>query len=321
MHAIQLRETDGTDALTLQDVPRPEPDRDELLVRVHAAGVNPLDWLICRGMVSELVDTALPWIPGWDLSGVVASVGSDVTDFESGDRVFGTVRLPESGGAFAEYITVTAEEVTTKPESLSHTEAAGVPMVGQTAFHALSEEAGLESGQRVLVHAAAGGVGHMAVQFAANTGADVIGTASGYNEAFLRDLGVDEFVNYREERFEDVLTDIDVVLDSVGGEVLERSVDVVRPGGVVVTLPERPSERLVKKCRAEHEIEVRFFDVVVDAEPSTLERVATRVEASKVRPEISETYPLAGVKEALDRSAAGHVRGKLVLDVSGGTDD
>jgi len=321
MHAIQLRETDGTDALTLEDVPRPDPDSDELLVRVHAAGVNPLDWLICRGMVPELVDTALPWIPGWDLSGVVASVGGDVTDFESGDRVFGTVRLPGSGGAFAEYVTVTAEEVTTKPRSLSHIEAAGVPVVGQTAFHALFEEAGLEPGERVLVHAAAGGVGHMAVQFAANTGADVIGTASGDNEAFLRDLGVDEFVNYHEECFEDVLTDVDVVLDGVGGAVLERSVEVVRPGGVVVTLPEQPSEETVNECREEHEIEVRFFDVIVDAEPSTLERVATRVEAGGIRPEIGETYPLAGVKEALDRSAERHVRGKLVLDVSGGTDD
>lgn len=321
MHAIQLRETDGTDALTLEDVPRPEPDSDELLVRVHAAGVNPLDWLICRGMVPELVDTAFPWVPGWDLSGVVASVGSDVTDFGSGDSVFGTVRLPGSGGAFAEYITVTAEEVTTKPESLSHIEAAGVPMVGQTAFHALSEEAGLESGQRVLVHAAAGGVGHMAVQFAANTGADVIGTASGGNEAFLRDLGVDEFVDYREERFEDVLTAVDVVIDGVGGAVLERSVDLVRPGGVVVTLPEQPSEKMVTECRAEHGIEVRFFDVIVDSEPSTLERVATHLEATGIGPEISETYPLAEVNEALDRSAEGHVRGKLVVDVSGGTDD
>jgi NADPH:quinone reductase-like Zn-dependent oxidoreductase len=307
--------------LTLEDVPRPEPDSDELLVRVHAAGVNPLDWLICRGRVSALVDTALPWIPGWDLSGAVTSVGSDVTDFEPGDRVFGTVRLPGSGGAFAEYITVTAEEVTTKPESLSHIEAAGVPMVGQTAFHALSEEAGLESGQRVLVHAAAGGVGHMAVQFAANTGADVIGTASGGNEAFLRDLGVDEFVDYREERFEDVLTAVDVVIDGVGGAVLERSVDLVRPGGVVVTLPEQPSEKMVTECRAEHGIEVRFFDVIVDSEPSTLERVATHLEATGIGPEISETYPLAEVNEALDRSAEGHVRGKLVVDVSGGTDD
>jgi NADPH:quinone reductase-like Zn-dependent oxidoreductase len=149
----------------------------------------------------------------------------------------------------------------------------------------------------------------------------VIGTASGGNEAFLRDLGVDEFVDYREERFEDVLTAVDVVIDGVGGAVLERSVDLVRPGGVVVTLPEQPSEKMVTECRAEHGIEVRFFDVIVDSEPSTLERVATHLEATGIGPEISETYPLAEVNEALDRSAEGHVRGKLVVDVSGGTDD
>ncbi|SER36515.1 NADP-dependent oxidoreductase [Natrinema salaciae] len=303
------------DALVYEDVPRPEPNSDELLVRVHAAGVNPLDWLICRGALPEVRDEPLPWIPGWDLSGVVVSVGDDVTAFERGDAVCGMVRPPGAGGTFAEYATMSTAEVTAKPASLSHTDAAGVPMAGQTAFHALYETGGLEPGQRVLVHGAAGGVGHMAIQLAKNTGAHVIGTASGRNEQFLRDLGVDEFVNYREERFEAILDDVDIVLDAIGGEVLERSVDVTQPGGVVVTLPEQPSEDGIERCRTEDDVAVRFFDVLTESDPAILRQVATHVEAGVLEPTISDTYPLANTQEALEQSADGHVRGKLVVGV------
>lgn len=318
MKAIQLTETDGTDALAYESVPRPEPDDDELLVRVHATGVNPLDWLICRGILRELRDEPLPWIPGWDLSGVVESVGANVTTFEPEDAVCGMVRLPGAGGTFAEYTTITVDEITAKPASLSHTEAASVPMTGQTAFHALYQAGELDTGQRVLIHAAAGGVGHMAVQFATSTGAHVIGTASGRNEQFLRDLGVDEFVNYREKQFEDVLDDVDIVLDTVGGEVLERSVEVVKPGGVVVTLPDQPSADAIERFQTGHDVVVRFFDVLTESDPATLQSVATRVEAGVLEPTVSATYPLSEAQQALEMSADGHVRGKLVLDVTNG---
>lgn len=318
MKAIQLTATDGADALAYEDVPRPEPDDDELLVRVHTAGVNPLDWLICRGMLSELRDKPLPWIPGWDLSGVVASVGEQVTKFEPGDAVYSMVRLPGAGGTFAEYATTIVDEVRAKPSSLSHTEAAGVPMAGQTAFHALYQAGELEAGQRVLVHGAAGGVGHMAVQFATNTGARVIGTASGRNEQFLRNLGVDEFINYREQRFEDVLDSVNVVLDTIGGEVLERSAEVVQSEGTVVTLPDQPSADSIERFQTEHDVAVRFFDVLTESDPATLQSVSTTVEAGILEPTISATYPLSEAQQALERSADGHVRGKLVLDVPTG---
>ncbi|ELZ12209.1 Zn-dependent oxidoreductase, NADPH:quinone reductase [Halovivax asiaticus JCM 14624] len=321
MKAIQLQETDGIEALAYDDVPRPEPERDELLIRVHAAGINPIDWLTCRGQLPHLLDSEVPWTPGWDVSGVVESVGNNVTEFAPGDVVCGMARLPGSGGAFAEFITVTSDEITAKPGSLSHLEAAGVPMAGQTAFHALYEEGNLDSGQHVLIHAAAGGVGHMAVQFAANTGAYVIGTASGRNEAFLHELGVDEFINYREERFEDVLDDVDLVLDAVGGDVLERSVEVVQPGGVVVTLPEPPLEKAVERYHDEYNVAVRFFDVIMDSDPVALRQVAAHVESGVVAPLVSDTYPLFEVQNALDRNADGHVRGKLVVDITEGTDD
>lgn len=315
MKAIQLTESSGIESLAYEDVSRPEPDDDELLVRIHAAGVNPLDWLICRGILPELRDKPLPWIPGWDLSGVVESVGERVREFEPQDAVCGMVRLPGAGGTFAEYATVTVDEVTAKPSGLSHTQAAGLPMAGQTAFHALYEAGELDAGQRVLIHAAAGGVGHMAVQFAAQTGAYVIGTASGRNERFLRELGVDEFVNYREARFERLVEDVDVVVDAIGGEVLGRSAEVVRPGGIVVTLPEQPPAETIDRVQSEHDVTVRFFDVLTESDPATLDSVAAEIGAGVVEPRVSTTYPLAEAQKALDVSADGHVRGKLVLEV------
>ena len=313
MKAIQLRETDGIESLQHEDVPRPEPGQDEYLVRVHAVGINPLDWLICRGMLPHLIDSDLPWIPGWDVSGVIESVGTNATAFTRGDTVYGMSRLPDGGGTFAEYTTMSGDEIANKPDTLSHNEAAAVPMGGQTAFHALYEAAKLDADERVLVHAAAGGVGHMAVQFATNTGAHVIGTASGRNRTFLRELEVDEFVNYRKERFENVLDDVDVVLDTIGGDVLKRSVDVVQPGGVVVTLPESPSQETVKRYQDEHDVTVRFFDVIRDSEPVTLRQVAAQINAGVVAPSVSDVYGFSEIQNALGRSANGHVRGKLVV--------
>jgi len=316
MKAITLPEADGIADLRYEDVDRPRPDKDELLLRVHAAGVNPLDWLICRGILPELRDGTFPWIPGWDVSGVVASVGDAVTRFESGDAVCGMARLPDAGGTFAEYATVTVNEVTEKPLSLSHTAAAGIPMAGQTAFHALYQVGELAPGHRILVHAAAGGVGHLAVQFAANTGGHVIGTASGRNEQFLSDIGVDEVVNYRTERFEAVLDDVDIVLDAIGGDVLERSVEITKSGGVVVTLPEQPSADDIERFQSEHDVSVRYFDVLTESDSTTLQEVAAHVEAGVLQPTVSETYHLSETQQALEQSADGHVRGKLVLEVT-----
>jgi NADPH:quinone reductase-like Zn-dependent oxidoreductase len=224
-------------------------------------------------------------------------------------------RPPDSGGAFAEYTTRTGDEVTHKPESFSYVEAAGIPMTGQTAFHALYEEGGPDPGDRLLVHAAAGGVGHLAVQFAANTGAHVTGTPSGRNEEFLYELGVDRFINYREKRFEDVLDEVDVVPDGVGGDAIGRSVEVVRHGGTVVTLPEPPSEEAAERYRDEHGFDVRFFDIVMDSDPTTVQEATERIESGSVSPRVSETYPLPKVQDTLERNADGHVRGKLVVDL------
>lgn len=313
MKAIQLRNTDGIDALTHEDIPRPVPETNELLVSVHAAGVNPLDWLIARGMLSHLRSNQTPWTLGWDVSGVIESVGDEVSAFDPGDTVCGMTRLPDAGGTFADYVTVTPDEVTPKPSSHSHREMAGVPMAGQTAFHTLYEAGSLDPGDRVLVHAAAGGVGHIAVQLASNTGAHVIGTASAANESFVRDLGADEFVDYRTQRFENVVDDVDFVLDPVGGEVLDRSVQVTRRGGTVVTLPEPPTDKVVDQYLDREGVDVRFFDVVLDSDPMALQKVAAHVDTGVITPSVAETYPLSDVQQALTRSADGHVSGKLVV--------
>jgi NADPH:quinone reductase-like Zn-dependent oxidoreductase len=315
MNAITLPEADGIGALRYQTVDRPRPASDEVLVRVRAAGVNPLDWLICEGFLPELRDGTLPWIPGWDVSGVVAAVGDGVTAFDAGGAVCGMARVPDGGGTFAEYVTMTVDEITEKPPSLSHTATAGIPMAGQTAFHALYQVGNLTPGQRVLVHAAAGGVGHLAVQFAAETGAHVIGTASRRNEQYLSALGVDEVVDYQTEQFDAVLDDVDLVLDAIGGDVLERSVEITSSGGVVVTLPEAPSADDIERFQADHGVSVRHFDVLTESDPGTLDRVTDHVGAGDIQPTVSETYRLPEARDALEQSAGGHVRGKLVLEV------
>jgi len=318
MNAIRAHEFGDPDVLALEDVSQPEPAADEALVRVHAASVNPIDWIVRRGEFDDPIRATRPWIPGWDLSGVVESVGSDVETLSPHDAVHGMVRMPRSGSAYAEYATVPADEVVRKPASLDHVGAAAVPMVGLTAWRALFEEVSVGPGDRVLIHAAAGGVGHVAVQLAKAAGATVVGTASGNNERFLRDLGVDEFVDYRIERFEAVVDDVDVVLDGVGGDTLERSAEVLVEGGDLVTLPVEPDAEQRDRLRREHGVETHWFSVEPDA--AVLGEIDALVDEGWVEPVVSETYPLAEAAAAHDESETGHVRGKLVLDVRAESD-
>ncbi|ADQ69481.1 Zn-dependent oxidoreductase, NADPH:quinone reductase [Halogeometricum borinquense DSM 11551] len=311
MNAIRVHEYGDADVLTHEDIPRPEPAADELLVRVHAAGVNPIDWMVREGYADNALDPSLPYVPGWDLSGVVADVGTSVSAFAPGDEVFGLVGMPDPGNAYAEYATVPAEDVVLKSDALTHEEAAAIPMVALTARRALFEVGDVRSGQRVLVHAAAGGVGHIAVQLASHAGASVIGTASARNEGFLRELGVDEFVDYRNQSFEDELSDIDVILDAVGGETLEQSIDVITHGGRIVTLPKPPSQNVVTNARNERNASIDWFSVEPDA--AALSEIRTLVENGHLSVTVSDAWPLSEAHAAHRASQRGHVRGKLVL--------
>lgn len=313
MKAIRVHEYGGPSVLQYEDVPRPQPAPDEALVDVRAAGVNPIDWLVREGYADEALDPSLPHIPGWDLAGVVSDVGVDVDAVAAGDEVFGLVCLPDPGETYAEYATAPASELVSIPQTLEHTQAAGVPMVALTAWQALFEAGQLDATDRVLVHAAAGGVGHLAVQLATHAGAHVVGTASGSNEAYLRDLGVDGFIDYREQSFESEIDDVDLVLDAVGGDTLERSIDVLTDGGRIVTLPEPPSPATVSRARERRAARVEWFSVEPD--PATLGTIRELIDDGAVRPTISDTWPLGQARTAHEVSQAGHVRGKLVLTV------
>jgi len=313
MYAIRVHEHGGTETLSGEEIPRPEPNDDDLLVRVEAAGVNPIDWMAREGYADDALDPALPYVPGWDLSGVVEQTGEEVSAFEPGDEVFGLVGMPDPGETYAEYAPVPATDVVEKPESIGHHAAAAVPMAALTARRALFEEADLRGGERVLVHAAAGGVGHFAVQLADHVDAEVVGTASARNASFLADLGVDDFVDYRSRRFEAVVDDVDVVLDCVGGETLARSVDVVAEGGRLVTLPEPPTDAVVERARTERNATVDWFSVEPDA--AALAELRDLAVDGVIRPTVSGVWPLSEAGAVHEESASGHVRGKLVLSV------
>jgi NADPH:quinone reductase-like Zn-dependent oxidoreductase len=308
MSAVTVSEAGGVEVLELVRIPPPRPAAGELLVRVQAAGVNPVDTQIRRDPAGW---AQLPYTPGFDLSGVVAAVGPGVTRFSPGDAVFAMLDLGR-GGAYAEYALVREAEAATKPGSTSHVEAASLPLVALTAWQALFETADLQPGQTVLIHAAAGGVGTVAVQLARWRGARVIATASQRNHAFLRELGADVVIDYGTERFEDVARDVDVVLDPVGGETQARSLTTLRDGGILVSLV-----GLVPAARAPAG-DVRTAAILVRPDAEQLARIAALVQSGDLRPIVSHRLPLSEVAEAHRQSETGHTRGKIVLEVRAG---
>ncbi|NEQ25679.1 MAG: NADP-dependent oxidoreductase, partial [Microcoleus sp. SIO2G3] len=231
MKAVRIHSHGGPEVLHYEDAPRPIATEGEVLVRVHAAGVNPFDWRVRSGEIPKT--SQLPMILGWDVSGVVEEVGSGVTNFKVGDAVYALPNYRRQG-AYAEYIAIDATEVAAKPTSLTHILAAAVPLAGLTAWQSLFDAAELKPGQTVLIHGAAGGVGSFAVQFAKLKGAYAIATASARNQEFLRELGADKVIDYQATRFEEVVGDVDVILDLIGGETQERSWQVLKQGGILL---------------------------------------------------------------------------------------
>lgn len=309
MKAVRVHEYGGPEVLRYEDAPRPLPGAGEVLVRVHAAALNPLDWKIRAGYVKNWLRYNLPMIPGWDFSGVVESVGPDAGTWKQGDEVYGRPEIARDG-AYAEYIAVRASEIAFKPKSIDHVHAAAIPLCGLTAWQALFDTADLRAGQRILIHAAAGGVGAFAVQFAKWKGAWVAGTASGRNQVFLRDLGVDQPVNYETTRFEDVVREVDVVIDAMAGETRERSWQTLKPGGILVTLLGQPP---VEEGAAHG---VRGAGVMVKPSAAQLTEIARLVDSGKLKVFLDAVFPLAEACKAQELSETGHVRGKIVLRVA-----
>ncbi|MFH8796753.1 NADP-dependent oxidoreductase [Streptomyces sp. NPDC017941] len=311
MRAVSPRAWGAPDVLVPVEVDRPEPGLTEILVEVRAAGVNPVDWKTrAAGEFGTWGDTP---VLGYDVSGTVAAVGPGVTLFEPGDEVFGMPRFPEQAGGYAEYVTAPARRFARKPRNIDHVGAAALPLAALTAWQGLIETAGLRAGQRVLIHAAAGGVGHLAVQIAKAQGAYVIGTARADKHDFLRALGADELVDYTATDFAAAVRDVDVVLDGVGGAYGDRSLPVLRRGGHLVTLPDPGGLPDPDRAR---ELGVHTGWTVVEPDRHGMLEIARLVTEGRLRPEIAATLPLAQAAKAHELGELGRTRGKIVLTVS-----
>ncbi|MCK9294468.1 MAG: NADP-dependent oxidoreductase [Desulfobulbaceae bacterium] len=306
MKAIRVHAYGGAEKMIMEEVERPVAAEDELLVRVHAAGINPVDWKVREGHLQDFLKLELPYTPGYDLSGVVEKTGGAVEEFQPGDQVF-TFRNTATPGTFAEYAVVKAAEAAIKPDSLNHSQSAAVPVAALTAWQSLFDVAGLRSGQRVLIHAAAGGVGHFAVQFGCWIGAHVIATASAANLDFLEQIGAHQVIDYTAVRFEEEAGEVDVVLDLLSGETRERSLPLLRKNGILVTTlpPEPPAEVQAK-------YQVRAAAMLVRPDRLQLGEIARLIDSGKVRPTV-QSYPFAEFQQALRQSQNGHTRGKVVL--------
>ncbi|MEU9130626.1 NADP-dependent oxidoreductase [Kitasatospora sp. NPDC048540] len=306
MRAVVVEQWGGPETLVEREVERPVPGLNEVLVRVHAAGVNPVDWKT-RASGALVEWGAVPAV-GWDVSGTVEAVGPGVGLFRPGDEVFGMPLFPRQAGAYAEFVVAPARHLARKPAGLTHTEAAALPLAALTAWQALVDTANVRPGERVLIHAAAGGVGHLAVQIAKARGAYVIGTASAGKHDLVRELGADEVIDYRAVRFEDVVSDVDVVLDGIGGETAERSLKVLRPGGRLITLP-GPDD---VPAAADG---VRAVWVLVEPDHLGLREIGALVERGELKPVVGAVVPLVEAAKAHELGEQGSVTGKIVLTV------
>ncbi|QGW25877.1 dehydrogenase [Dietzia sp. DQ12-45-1b] len=307
MRAVTQDSLGGPDVLVVSDRPRPEPRTNEILVRVRAASVNPTDW---KHRANGGFLGAPPFVLGWDLSGVVEEVGIGVARFAPGDEVYGMLSYPFGHGAHADYVTAPAAWFAPKPASLDHVQAAALPLVSLTAWQALVEYADIQPGQRVLIHAAAGGVGHVAVQIAKARGAYVIGTASAGKHEFLRELGVDEAIDYREVDFAEAVGDVDAVLDTLGGDTSSRSLRTLRPGGILVSILPVGSDDLLREA---DDLGVRAIRMLVDSSRHDLLSVTDLVDRGALRARVSDVFPLEQAAEAHRRGETGRTTGKMVL--------
>lgn len=307
MRAISQDVLGGPEVLREVEVPRPAPRPNEVLVQVRAAGVNPTDWKhrATGGFLGEP-----PFTLGWDVSGVVEETGIGVAQFRPGDEVFGMLPYPFGHGSHAEYVIAPARALVPKPAGIDHTQAGALPLVSLTAWQALVERADLRPGQRVLIHAAAGGVGHVAVQIAKARGAYVIGTASAGKHDFLREIGVDEPVDYRATDFAEAVHDVDVVLDTIGGDYSVRSLRVLRPGGIVVSILPIGSDDFYAEAER---LGVRAIRMLVDADQHGMRAIAGLIEDGRLRATIAGTFPLAEAAKAHELGDTGRTTGKLVL--------
>ena len=309
MKAVRIHQYGGYDVLTVEDAPRPSPSEGEVLIRNHASSVNLFDGAVRAGYMHPYFNYSVPLIIGTDVSGVVEEVGPGVTGFSPGDEVYTRAGVFRDG-AQAEYVTALASDIALKPQSIDHLHAAALPHVSLVAWYALIDLADLKEGQTVLIHGAAGGVGHIAAQLARLRGAKVIGTGS-LNLGFVKELGVDEAIDYSSVPFDEAVRDVDVVLDLIGGETQERSWKVLKPGGILVTSQTIPASQ---EAADTHGVRAGHVNTTPPM-GATLTELAKLVDEGKIKPHVSTVLPLEEVRKGHELIDAGHTRGKIGLQI------
>ena len=311
MKAIILKDFGAVDQLEQIDLPVPEISGNEVLIQTKAISINPIDVKTRAGRgIAPLIKDEMPAVLGWDISGIVVQVGGLVSRFKVGDEVFGMIAFPKLGKAYAEYVAAAANELVLKPASVSHVEAAPATVAGLTAWQALTQYAKIKTGDRVLIHAASGGVGHYAVQLAKYFGAYVVGTSSAANRDFVLSLGADEHIDYKNKPFEEVTSDIDFVLDAIGGEYIDRSLKVMKDGGTIVCIPSGMNELVAEKAKAANK-----YGYVMRAKSGAedMKVIADLLAEGRLRSHIDKIYPLEEMAAAHQHIESGRTVGKIVL--------
>ncbi|TMN21671.1 NADP-dependent oxidoreductase [Lentibacillus cibarius] len=308
MKAIVMEQYGHADVLNYTEIDEPELKPNDILIEIKATSVNPVDWQIREGYLQQAIPYEFPLIIGWDAAGVVKKIGSDVSKFSVGDEVYSSPDMMRNG-TYAEYVAVDENMVAKKPRNLTFEEAASIPLVGLTAWTCLVDVAKMTAGERVFIQGGPGGVGSFAIQLAKAYGCWVATTGSGKNVDFLKQLGADQVINYEEENFEDVLSPVDIVLDTLGGDVQNRSFKVLKKGGRLTSTTTAPDEQLA------NDYEVNAYQVSMGRDGKTLAKIAELLESEKIKPVVEHVMNLSDVKEGHRMSATGHARGKIVLKV------
>lgn len=309
MRAVRIHQYGGIDTLQLEQIATPKINADEVLIKVKSASINPVDWKIREGYLQDFIPYKLPVTLGWDLAGVVSAIGEDVTDFNVGDEVFSRPEISRDG-SYADYIAVKADEVALKSAKLDFAQAAALPLAGITAWQCLVDVGQVQAGQRVLIHAGAGGVGHLAIQIAKAKGAIVIATASAKNQTLLVEFGADQAVDYKQGALVEQIAPVDLILDTMGGEVLAESWGLLKPGGMLVSVVEPPSEAVA------NEYKVKAAFVFIEPSSRILKELNTLVESDQLAPFIEHSFSLEEIAQAHLQSQSGRTRGKIVININ-----
>ena len=311
MKAYVLNKAGGVENLVLSDIEQPELGADEVLVQTKAISINPVDVKVrpVEEVLTMIIGEERPVILGWDIAGTVAAVGTDVKEFEVGDKVFGMVNFPGHGKGYAEYVASPASHLAKMPSNTTFEDAAAATLAALTALQVLLPR--VKAGDRILIHAGSGGVGHFAIQIAKNIGATVVTTSSAKNRDFLLSLGADEHIDYRQQNFEEVLKDIDFVLDGMGGNVLENSLKVVKDGGTIVSLPTHVFPEELKAAAEPRDIKLEF--VLVTSNSDDMNTLKEMIESGTLKPYVSVTFPFEHMAEAHKQIESGRTVGKAVV--------